>query len=291
MTRRMWVVVGLVATTAFAAALIAGLAASSHSSAAGAVYAKADSDSLKDSPGGDEGAAAQEAAARAYPAAAVPFQLTANAQKAWAQFKGRANGRGKNSAGNWTLAGPSNANMPGVLTFSGADYTTSGRITALAIDPSCSQSKCRAWAAAAGGGVWRTNNALSGNGTGWTFVSGSFATNAIGTLTYDAASDTLFAGTGEPNASGDSEAGLGIYKSTDGGDTWTKLASMTTVAAQTVDCGALFGPPFGLATAPAYTGPAFNGRAVGSIAVNGNTLYVGSARAVRGNSSVTGGTV
>jgi hypothetical protein len=294
MTRRMWVVVGLVATTAFAAALIAGLAASSQTSAVGAVHAKADSDSLKDTPGGGEGlegAAAQEAAARAYPAEAVPFQLTANAQKAWAQFKGRANGRGKNSAGNWTLAGPANANMPGVLTFSGADYTTSGRITALAIDPNCSQSKCRAWAGAAGGGVWRTNNALSGNGTGWTFVSGSFATNAIGTLTYDAASGTLFAGTGEPNASGDSEAGFGIYKSTDGGDTWTKLAGLTSVPAETVDCGAIFGPPFGVATAPAYSGPAFDGRAIGSIAVDGNTLYVGSARAVRGNSSVTGGTV
>src|SRR3954454_24482725 len=294
MTRRMWVVVGLVATTAFAAALIAGLAASSHSSAVAPVHAKADSDSLKDTPGSAEGpgsAEEQDAAERAYPAEAVPFALTANAAKSWAQFKGRANGRGKNSAGNWTLAGPSNANMPGGLTFSGADYTTSGRITALAIDPNCSQSKCRAWAGAAGGGVWRTNNALSGNGTGWTFVSGSFATNAIGTLTYDAASGTLFAGTGEPNASGDSEAGLGIYKSTDGGDTWTKLAGLTSVPAETVDCGAIFGPPFGVATAPAYSGPAFDGRAIGSIAVDGSTLYVGSARAVRGNSSVTGGTL
>ena len=110
MTRRMWVVVGLVATTAFAAALIAGLAASSHSSAAGAVHAKADSDSLKDTPGSAEGpgsAEAQDAAERAYPAESVPFQLTASAQKSWAQLKGKANGRGKNSAGNWTLAGPS----------------------------------------------------------------------------------------------------------------------------------------------------------------------------------------
>ena len=296
MTRRMWVVCGLVAATALAAVAIAGMAASSHSVAAGAVHAKADSDSLKETPveqgmGPDATAAAEEAAARAYPADAVPFELTVNAQKAWAQLNGRGNGRGKNSAGNWTLAGPSNANMPGILTFSGADYTTSGRITALAIDPNCAQSKCRAWAAAAGGGVWRTNNAMSGNGTNWTFVSGSFATNAIGTLTYDAASGTLFAGTGEPNASGDSEAGLGIYKSTDGGDTWTKLASMTSVPAETVDCGAVFGPPFGVTTAPAYTGPAFDGRAIGSIAVSGNTIYVGSTRAIRGNSSVTGGTV
>src|SRR5438046_841409 len=81
----------------------------------------------------------------------------------------------------------STTNVPDVLTFSGAAYTTSGRITALAVDPACSNSRCRAWAAAAGGGVWRTDNALSGSGVNWTFVSNSFATNAIGTLTYDAA--------------------------------------------------------------------------------------------------------
>src|SRR5262249_55198753 len=51
------------------------------------------------------------------------------------------------------------------------------------------------------------------------------------------------------------------------------------------------GPPFTTMTAPAYSGPAFNGRAIGSIIVDGNTMYVGSTRAVRGVSSVTGGTV
>ena len=119
--------------------------------------------------------------------------------------------------GAW-LAGPSTANFP-ILTFSGAAYTTSGRVTALAIDPVCSN-KCTVWVGAAGGGVWRTDNALSGSGANWTFVSGSFATNAIGTLTYDSSTGTLYAGTGEPNASGDSEAGFGIYKSTNRGDTW-----------------------------------------------------------------------
>ena len=37
----------------------------------------------------------------------------------------------------------------------------------------------------------------------------------------DPSGNTVYAGTGEPNASGDSEAGLGICKSTDGGDSWT----------------------------------------------------------------------
>src|SRR6266478_2023199 len=226
---------------------------------------------------------------RSYPGAYIPQQLTVNAQKAWAKIKERGVGQGKNTPGTWTLAGPSTANFPAILTFSGVAYTTSGRITALAIAPNCSTNGCRVWAAAAGGGIWRTDNALSGSGPSWTFVSGSFATNAIGTLTYDSATDTLYAGTGEPNASADSEAGFGIYKSTDGGNTWTHLAASTSVASGTVDCGALFGPPFGVMTAPAYTGPAFDGRSISSIVVDGSTLYVGSARGVRGVSSVSSG--
>lgn len=244
--------------------------------------------------GGPTAAAEQAYANRAYPAAYVPFALTRNAHRAWANVMARAPGRGVNPLGGWTLAGPSTANFPDVLTFSGAAYTTSGRITALAIDPSCSTRKCRVWAAAAGGGVWRTDKALSGNGVSWTFISGSFATNAIGTLTYDAAHNTLYAGTGEPNASADSEAGFGIYKSTDGGDTWIHLAANTSVPAGSgVDCTCAVGHG-GMRTAPAYSGPAFDGRAIGSVIIdpnNVNTIYVGSVRAARGISSVISGGV
>jgi hypothetical protein len=225
----------------------------------------------------DPNAAAEEDYAnRSYPADYVPFSLTVNAQTAWAKIKSQKN---KNKVGNWTLAGPSTANFPNILTFSGAAYTTSGRITALAIGPTCTTGNCTLWVGAAGGGVWRTTNALSGNGPNWTFLSGSFATNAIGTLKYDTATGTLYAGTGEPNASADSEAGFGIYKSTDNGTTWTKLAANTTVPAMATPCG----------TAPAYTGPAFDGRAISSIVVSGSTIYVGSTRAVRGVSSVSSG--
>ena len=215
------------------------------------------------------GSAEEQAFAnRAYPADDIPFQLTLNAQAAFNQIKAKGVGKGKNVPGQWTLIGPSTANYPGVLTFSGADYTTSGRITALAIAPGCSSNSCRLWVGAAGGGIWRTDNALSGNGANWIFVSGSFLTNAIGTLTYDAANDTLYAGTGESHASGDSEAGMGIYKSTDGGNTWTQLPGS------------------------AGYGSGFYGRSISSIVVdptNASVLYVGVARGVRGVSSVTGG--
>src|SRR5207245_8709031 len=111
------------------------------------------------------------------------------------------------------------------------------------------------------------------------FISGSFAINAIGTLTYDATHNTLYAGTGEPNSSGDSEAGFGIYKSTDGGNTWTHLAANTSVPAGSgVDCTCAVGHG-GFRTAPAYSGPAFDGRSISSIVVHrgyANIPYVSS---------------
>jgi hypothetical protein len=101
------------------------------------------------------------------------------------------------------------------------------------------------------------------------FTSTSFATNAIGSLVVDPNDPTgltLYAGTGEPNISVDSEAGMGIYKSTDGGTTWTLLA--------------------GSVTAPSN----FRGRSVASIAITpSGAILAGIARAVRGVSATDGG--
>ena len=227
--------------------------------------------------GGPLLAAEEEYANRAYPATDIPFSATLNAQTTFKNLKARSASNSSSNIGAWTLIGPNGESVPDVLTFNGASTTYSGRITALAIDPSCNNSTCRLWVAAAGGGIWRTDNALAGSPS-WTFVSGTFGTNAIGTLTYDAGHTTLYAGTGEPNASGDSEAGLGIYKSTDGGNTWVKLNDTVT---------ALTTPGNGT-----YTGDAFAGRSISSIVVdpnNANVLYVSSTRGVRGVSSVTGG--
>ena len=248
--------------------------------------------------GGPTAAAEEEYAKRAYPAAYIPFELTRNAHAAWSNATARALVTLTQPLGQWTLVGPSSANDPEVLTFSGAPYTTSGRVTGLALAPNCNQGHCTLYLAAAGGGIWKTNHALDTSPSQtWNFISGSFATNAIGTLVVDPTDptgNTLYAGTGESHASADSEAGFGIYKTTDGGDTWTHLAAHTDVATGAgVDCTAVLGTG-GFRTAPAYSGPAFDGRAISSIIIdrnNPNVLYVGSTRAVRGVSSVLSGGV
>jgi hypothetical protein len=257
--------------------------------------------------GGPTAAAEQDYVNRAGRAAYVPFELTRRAQRAWSNVRARPVNRVTTGLGplqrpappsQWTLVGPTSANNPDVLTFSGAPYTTSGRITAFALAPNCGQGLCYLYLGAAGGGVWRTKHALHTNPSQqWEFISDSFATNAIGTLTIDPtdpSGNTIYAGTGEPNASADSEAGFGIYKSTNGGNTWTHLAAHTDVPAGAgVDCTCAFGHG-GFQTAPAYSGPAFDGRAISSIIIDPNspnTIYVGSVRAVRGVSSVLSGGV
>jgi hypothetical protein len=205
---------------------------------------------------------------RAYPADSIAFGQTQGAQSAFDDVKkGRGEGSRHKHAGSWFLFGPSDqAVYPAFLNRHGSDYVTSGRITSLAISPDCTISRCWMWVGAAGGGVWRTDKALEPK-PHWDFVSDGFPTNAIGSLTYDAAHDVLYAGTGELAASADSEAGMGIFKSTDKGETWTALGGNANFLARSVKRVVV-----DLVNDP-----------------SGNTIYVGSGRGVRGVSSVNGG--
>ena len=198
---------------------------------------------------------------RAYPETEVPGDATLAARNGWAALNATSH-----STGSWQLIGPSKATYPAVLNpflFDGAQYLASGRVTAMAIAPTCIQSQCTLYVAAAGGGVWRTDKALTGSN--WQFISGSFGTNAIGSLLIDPSDpsgNTLYAGTGEPNASGDSEAGVGIYKTTNSGQTWTFVPGSDV----------------------------FFQRAIGQMALDSaGNLLVPIASAIRGYSSVTSG--
>lgn len=202
---------------------------------------------------------------RAYPAADIPLDLTLAAQNGWASLNAV-----PHSSGVWQLMGPSKATQPGVLNVlgDGAQYITAGRVTAMAIGPACAPGRCPIYVGAAGGGIWRAKDGLSGSPR-WEFVSGSFASNAIGSLTVDPNDSTgltIYAGTGEPNISADSEAGMGIYKSTDGGDTWSLLPGSVATSSN------------------------FRGRAVASIAITpSGAILAGIARAIRGMDSTDGG--
>ena len=183
----------------------------------------------------------------------------------------------------WSLYGPSTATFPDVLTFAGQSYITSGRITALAAGTVCVPGDCRLWVGAAGGGIWRTDDAISGPPINWTFLTSFVQSNAIGTITFDAPHNALYVGTGEPNASGDSAAGAGIWRSLDGGNTWVPLGAQVTNLTTTSP---------GSGPNGTYTGNAFLGRSIASIVIdptNPLIMYVSSTRGVRGISSVTGG--
>src|SRR5919198_4565931 len=216
-------------------------------------------------------------AAKTYPANVIPPALVKNAENTFDKIAKQGDPQGNN---HWNpYVALQNSIQPGVLSFSGATTATATRITALVVAPTCVPGNCRLWAGASGGGVWRTNDALAAN-PAWTWLDGGLALNSVGALVADpndASGNTLYLGTGEANrCSSGCESGVGIYKSTNGGDSWTKLADAC-VSNATYSC--------------TNSGDAFLGRAISEIVVdpsNAQHIFVGSAQAVRGLSHVIG---
>ncbi len=165
----------------------------------------------------------------------------------------------------WNLVGPTTNTTSADWGYTGNAATNSGRITSLGIGNTCSASDCRLYVGAAGGGIWRTDNALATTPT-WTSVSTGLSTNAIGSLWVDPQnSNHVLVGTGEPNGSSDSEAGLGLFETWNGGGYWRLVPGSFAVA---------------------------GGRSIGAIAVdpqNPNHIFIGTDVARHGASSVNGG--
>ena len=75
------------------------------------------------------------------------------------------------------------------------------------------------------GGVWKTTD----SGANWTPLGDLFANMAVCSLVIDPTNpQILYAGTGEGFFNGDAVRGAGIFKTTDGGSTWTQLSATTT---------------------------------------------------------------
>ena len=198
----------------------------------------------------------------------------AAAAKYWV-FRGVAY-RGTQTAGAaWTSLGPSSTTEGGA---SGSG-NFSGRVSALAISPTCAlNGPCRLWVGTAGGGVWRSDDAMHQDDPGWRWIGQGLGTNSIGSLALDpndASGDTIYVGTGETNSPQNSGAGTGLYRSTDGGDRWTRIATNITdpaVSPSAIDFTAT--------------------RGIGAIAIepgNPQVIYVATATAMLGMTAVRGG--
>jgi hypothetical protein len=219
----------------------------------------------EENPAGAVEAAFQE---RAFPADTISVAQMNGAASAFEAAKGRPFPRGKGRPGSWVSVGPNMALYPGTPLLTSADYipntyVAGGRTTSIAISDTCNPGNCLMYVTPAGGGVWRTRNALTGQPK-WEYLAGPFGINAAGSVYLDPndpSGNTVYVGTGEANICGSGcVAGAGLYKSTDAGDTWTKISGST-----------------------------FDGLGVGVIAVEPgepDTIYVGTTTALRGMSSV-----
>jgi photosystem II stability/assembly factor-like uncharacterized protein len=154
---------------------------------------------------------------RAFPAKTIPPAAYPNGVNEYNLVAGNPGNR------TWQQLGPlyaPNANFPNPKT--GASTAVSGRVSALAVVPStCSGSVCGTiYVGAANGGVWKTTDA----GATWTPLLDRQQSTAVGAITLDPQNPNIvYVGTGEPNFSCDSQAGSGLFRSTDGGATWTQF--------------------------------------------------------------------
>ena len=142
----------------------------------------------------------------------------------------------------------------------------SGRATAVVVDPN---NPNIVYLGTAQGGVWRT---LDG-GANWTPIFDNAQSLAVGALAL-APSNTsiLYVGTGEPNNSGDSFFGVGVYRIDNANGAFVLNGPIN--------------PPFTFNTATTtITTTCFGGRAISSIIVNPTdpaTIFVATAAGIGG---------
>ncbi|MCC6461758.1 MAG: hypothetical protein IT260_14885, partial [Saprospiraceae bacterium] len=104
-----------------------------------------------------------------------------------------------NNTADWTLVGPGNV---------------AGRVNALAIKPGDENTVLAGFA---GGGIFKTTD----GGLNWVPVFDDHLELSIGDITYNPLDPNIvYAGTGDPNMPSIVFNGNGLYKSTDGGNTW-----------------------------------------------------------------------
>lgn len=151
---------------------------------------------------------------RAYPLDTIPLTKYLNEKEKQIAFDKKSLSK-SSAAVAWTAIGPRSITSGWPFIWG----NVSGRIRGLAvhpIDPNI------VYIGAAGGGIWKTTN----GGTTWQDLSSQFELLTFGSIAIDPQNpETVYAGTGELLAGWDMNtySGDGIYKTTNGGSTWTKL--------------------------------------------------------------------
>jgi hypothetical protein len=219
-------------------------------------------------PEGPGSAADAEFQERAYPADTIKVAQMDTAKTAFTHARDRAFPAGKAKGGTWANVGPSQALYPDTpfrdaFSYVPNDYVAGGRTTAVAVSNTCRPGDCHMFVTPSGGGIWRTNDALAPQPR-WKYLGGPLGINSAGAVAIDPSDrsgNTVYVGTGEANICGSGcVAGVGLYKSTNGGDTWTG--------------------PLGKAE--------LGGKGIGDIVIkpgDPKVLYVGTTAALRGMSS------
>ena len=137
----------------------------------------------------------------------VPVERTMRAFKTLKNDKGLAS-RAIQGV-NWAERGPDNVG---------------GRTRTLMFDPNDGTNR-KVWAGSVGGGLWFNNDITSSSGQ-WQNVNDFWANLALTTITFDPTNtQTFYVGTGEGYFNFDAIRGAGIWKSTNGGSSWSQLAS------------------------------------------------------------------
>jgi hypothetical protein len=180
------------------------------------------------------------------------------------------------SGGSWQPLGPA-----GVISQNYGLVT--GRITALALDPSDTTGNTL-YVGTTGGGIWKSQNAGTSNTSEVVFtaltdalpaMSGALdASISIGALSVQpGGTGVILAGTGDPNDALDSYYGAGILRSSDNGRTWSLIPG-------TVDQKYLFA---GESVAGIAWGTAAGGiQACGANAISSNVAVAAVSQAMEG---------
>jgi hypothetical protein len=179
---------------------------------------------------------------RAYPLDAIDYSQTLGAIAAGKRPRPRlevAEALGAGRGGTVNVGGS-------VRRASCAPRGVSGRISAIAVDyKRCDAASCALFVGAAGGGVWRTDDALAPT-PHWQEMNDRLDSLSIGSLLIDRLQrEDGLRRLGEPNGASENEAGLGLYRSTNRGKDPATVSSAT---------GTRTGPAGAVASVVALTG-------------------------------------